>query len=110
VTVASPGLYATGSQVFAVHQDGTLNSADNPAHRGMIVSFFGTGDGGAGEWSIRFADVDAEVLFAGPAPGLTGIFQVNARIPGGFLPSGALPVTVSVGGVASQAGVALWVR
>lgn len=110
VAASAPGLYATGSQVFGVHQDGTLNSKDNPAHQGMIVSLFGTGDGGADTWSARFAGVEAEVLYGGPAPGLTGIFQVNARVPGGFLPAGALPVVVTAGGADSPPGVALWVR
>lgn len=111
VAEAAPGLFATGAQVFAMHQDGTLNSQDNPARQQMVVSFYGTGEGLAGgQFGLRIGDADVEILYAGPAPELPGIFQVNGRVPGGFLPAGALPVVVIVGGAGSQPGVSLWVR
>lgn len=111
VASAAPGLFAMGSQVSAVLEDGTLNAQSNPARQGMVVSLFGTGDGVAGgPFGLTIAGVDAEVLYAGPAPGLTGVFQVNGRVPGGFLPAGALPVVVTAAGVPTQPGVSLWVR
>jgi uncharacterized protein (TIGR03437 family) len=36
--------------------------------------------------------------------------QINARVPGGFLPPGIQPVVLSVGNAASQAGVTIAVR
>ena len=48
--------------------------------------------------------VNAEVLYAGAAPGLiAGVMQVNLVVPGGL--SGAVSVVLTVGGVASQGGV-----
>jgi uncharacterized protein (TIGR03437 family) len=49
VASSHPGLFtdsATGRGLAAVlNQDGTINSVNNPAPRGSIVSFFGTGEG-----------------------------------------------------------------
>ncbi|MGH9611642.1 MAG: hypothetical protein ACRD4P_01030 [Bryobacteraceae bacterium] len=53
---------------------------------------------------------DADLLYAGPAPGFLGLMQINARVPSGFLPPGVLPVVLTAGGAASQAGVTLAVQ
>jgi uncharacterized protein (TIGR03437 family) len=46
----------------------------------------------------------APVLFYGEAPYMVaGVMQVNVQVPDG-LPSGNLPLVVSVGGVDSQGG------
>lgn len=87
-----------------------MNAAANPAARGSIVVLFLTGDGGASSADLRIAGYPAEVLYAGPAPGLLGVMQVNARLPGGFLPSGALEAVVSLSGVSTQAGVTIAVQ
>jgi len=52
----------------------------------------------------------AEILFAGSAPAVVGVLQINARIPGGFAPSGILPVQLTVGTARSQRGVTIAVR
>ena len=41
---------------------------------------------------------EAPVLFAGLVPGLLGLYQVNAVVPGGLAGSDATPVVVSVAG------------
>lgn len=41
VAVASPALFASGTQASVVNQDGTLNSPSNPAARGSIVTLSG---------------------------------------------------------------------
>jgi uncharacterized protein (TIGR03437 family) len=49
----------------------------------------------------------ADVLFAGLAPGFAGLWQVNVTLPTGM--TGAVPVIVSVAGVASNT-VTVWVE
>jgi uncharacterized protein (TIGR03437 family) len=49
----------------------------------------------------------AQILFAGEAPGYAGLLQINARLPGGFAPTGNVPVVLSVGAASSQPGVTI---
>ncbi len=109
----------------ALNQDGTVNTASNPAAPGSVVSLFGTGAGAtvppseAGEVTplelrvleqaprVRVvAPVEQELLveFAGAAPGLVaGVTQINIRLPEqipevpGFAP-GLLPLQVETPG------------
>ncbi len=107
----SPGLFTlpqTGSgQAAAINQDGTINGPANPAPRGSIVAFYGTGqgvvpgappDGAAptGETPtsqkpqviIGIAPVPPEnVTYSGLAPGLPGVWQVNVKIPDTVAPT-----------------------
>jgi uncharacterized protein (TIGR03437 family) len=91
------------SYALAVNADGTLNSADHPAMGGSVVSVFLNGagaltpaptDGMPGTASQRLAaqvsavlstgnagSMAPAVLFAGGAPGLVGLSQVNLQIP-----------------------------
>jgi uncharacterized protein (TIGR03437 family) len=114
VVSAAPGIFTTGNgtgPAAAVNQDGTLNSESTPAARGSIVSIYATGQGQAvGPVSLKIGQYAAELLYAGPAPGFPGLMQINARVPGGFLPPGIQPVVLSVGNAASQAGVTIAVR
>jgi uncharacterized protein (TIGR03437 family) len=41
---------------------------------------------------------------------MLGVVQINAVVPPGFTPGTAVPVTVDVGGVMSQAGVTLVIK
>jgi len=51
------------------------------------------------------------VQYAGSAPGeVAGLLQVNAVVPRGVGPGSAVPVTVRVGEIASQAGVTIAVK
>jgi uncharacterized protein (TIGR03437 family) len=49
---------------------------------------------------VTVAGVSAPIQFAGNAPGLVGVIQVNFQIPSG-VPTGAQQVVVSVGSIAS---------
>jgi uncharacterized protein (TIGR03437 family) len=108
VVTAAPGIFTIAGgtgQAAANNQDGTLNSASNPAARGSVVSLYATGEGvGAGKVTLAIAGYNAPLLYAGPAPGFPGLMQINAQIPSGFLPPGIQPVLLSVGGAVSQAG------
>lgn len=122
VSPAAPGIFTinqTGSGQGAIlNQDGTVNSASNPASRGSIVSVYMTGagplfplikDGSLGPLTPPFpapgaaiaATIDnlpATVLFAGQAPGLiAGATQVNLQVPENVAP-GAAPIAISAGG------------
>ncbi len=88
-------------QAAALNQDGTLNSASNPAPRGSIVAIWLTGTGNSdppetdGEITpigsqtrlslplvVNVGGSAAQVTYAGAAPGLVaGVDQVNFRIP-----------------------------
>jgi uncharacterized protein (TIGR03437 family) len=60
--------------------------------------------------NVRIAGLPGEVLYAGAAPGFSGLMQLNIRLPRAFLPSGPLPVEVYVGRAKSQNGVTIAVR
>jgi uncharacterized protein (TIGR03437 family) len=111
VVAAAPGIFTVSGgtgPAAANNQDGSLNSASNPAARGSVISLYATGQGSAqGEVTLSIAGYNAPLLYAGPAPGFPGLMQINAQIPTGFLPPGIQPVLLSVGGTASQAGVTL---
>jgi uncharacterized protein (TIGR03437 family) len=111
VAPAAPGIFTTSGatgQAAATNQDGSLNSASNPAARGSVVSLYATGQGASqGGVTLTIAGYNAPLLYAGPAPGFAGLMQLNAQIPCGFLPPGIQPVVLAIGGVSSQAGVTL---
>ena len=111
VTDAAPALFADSTgQAEANDEDGSLNSQTNAAPRGSIVSLYGTGLGVSNQpVSAAFNNFPAQVLYAGPAAGLPGLFQVNVQVPSGYLPTGDLQVTVTVGSSPSQPGVMFWV-
>jgi uncharacterized protein (TIGR03437 family) len=114
VVAAAPGIFTVSGgagQAAANNQDGSLNSASNPAARGSVVSLYATGQGSStGNVLLTIAGYNAPILFAGPAPGFVGLMQINAQIPGGFLPPGIQPVTLFIGAAVSQAGVTLAIR
>jgi uncharacterized protein (TIGR03437 family) len=130
-TPAAPGIFTMdGSglgQAAAVNQDGTRNGTAAPAAAGSVLSLYTTGAGqtlpagvdgklGAAPLpqpvapvTVRIGGVAAEVRFAGGAAGqIAGVIQINVVVPAGL--TGAVPVVVTVGGVASQAGVTVAVR
>ena len=113
----------TNNYAAAINQDGTLNSAMNPAHAGEIVAIWGTGAGAACAMYLAPADGtiipgagvqpalpvsmlagndSLEVDYAGDSPGeVFGLLQVNFRIPqplpSAAAASGSLAVSLQVG-------------
>jgi uncharacterized protein (TIGR03437 family) len=51
--------------------------------------------------TMTIGGVNANVIFAGLAPGFIALYQVNAIMPSGVAPGSAVPVTLSVGGQTS---------
>jgi uncharacterized protein (TIGR03437 family) len=110
VVAAAPALFQ-----IVVNQDGSLNSDANPAARGTVVTFFGTGEGltdGSNlsgtiaqapyahprqTVALSMGGIAADLLYAGAAPGQAGELQINARVPGGFLPTGKVAVQLTIG-------------
>ena len=121
---ARPGLYTndaagTGS-IKAVNQDGTLNSKSRPAAKGSIITVYASGLGittppvAAGQVTpsnplsstaqtvaASIGGVPCMVTFAGLAPGLVGIYQLNIMVEPSVA-SGTRELTIAVGGVSSQ--------
>jgi uncharacterized protein (TIGR03437 family) len=125
VIASAPGLFtidASGpGQAAALNQD----SADV----GSIVVLFGTGEGQtdpAGQdgvlaaqtypkpllpVSVTIGGKNAEVLYAGAAPGfVAGVLQINAQLAADVAPSLNVPVEVKIGDQTSRSGVTLAIR
>ncbi len=121
----APGLFtadASGTgQAKAINQDGSENSASQPALPDTVISLFATGEGQtspegvdgkmAGSPAPRpvqtvTAFVDgrpAVVKYAGGIPGVVaGVMQVDVQIPEGTASGTAVPVSISIAGVSSQ--------
>lgn len=122
---ATPAIFTNDGHAAALNQDGTVNRLGAGAEGGSIVSLFLTGMGrmatrledgqvAAGELVLTelpvtatVGGVEAEVLYAGVAPGLIhGVVQVNVRIPEGLTTlNGRTEVVVWADGVPSQIAV-----
>jgi uncharacterized protein (TIGR03437 family) len=133
VSPASPGLFTVAQngsgQGCILNQDYSLNSAANSAARGDIVMIWGTGGGPTvpasmdGQFTTgtyptipppvtaTIGGVDAEVIWAGAAPGMVaGINQFNVRVPSGAASGNNVPIILKVGSVASPASATLAVK
>jgi len=121
VVAASPGVFAI------TNEDGSVNSAANPAAQGSILVIYGTGEGQTAPGgvdgsvartvfpkpvlpvSVLAGGQAAEVLYAGAAPDfVAGVMQVNLRIPAGL--RGTLPLQLRIGEATTPAGLNIFVR
>lgn len=123
VKASDPGLFRIGSTEFGaiLNQDNTLNTPDNAAARGSIVTFWTTGMGpfeasyedgsiiGANATPLRlpvkvsFFGADGQILYAGASPDMVaGIAQLNVRIPANARIGSRVPITISVGETSVQ--------
>jgi uncharacterized protein (TIGR03437 family) len=131
VSAVLPGVFtidASGRGSGAIiNQDGTVNSANNPASAGSYVSVYATGEGQTNPAGVdgKPADspapqpvaqpvtatvggIDAPVQYAGGAPGLVaGVLQVNVQVPAGVTPGTAVPIVLNIAGRTTQANVTL---
>jgi len=133
VASAAPSIFTSdGSgkgQAAAVNQDNSLNTAGTPAKVGDVIVLFATGEGQTTPGgvdgkpatiplpkpnlpvAVSIGGQPAQLQYFGGAPGeIAGLMQINAVIPNGIQTGSAVPVVLTVGGAASQAGVSIAVR
>jgi len=124
VASSAPAIFTLGGsgtgQGAVLNQDSTVNSPGNPAQSGSIIVLFATGAGQTNPpgtdgliattilpkprllVSVQIGGVTANILYAGAAPGLiSGVLQVNCRIPVEIRAGNSIPVVLSVGAAAS---------
>ncbi len=124
VAAAAPALFLwSGNRAITQNEDWTLNTGANPAKvRSQIIAYL-TGQGAITEpvatgaaapsdrliwaalpYSATIGGLMATVEFLGLTPTLVGLLQANVKVP--QVPaSGDYPLVVTVGGVASPAGL-----
>ena len=113
-----------------LNQDNTVNSPSNPAPRGSVIQIFATGGGDTtpllapgqtapangdplipmnvtplvliGTLKDQALNGPGELLFNGLAPGLLGVWQINARIPQNTTPGSQVPVSLYLLGSRTQ--------
>ncbi len=133
VVASAPGLFTTdqsgSGQAAATNQDGTQNSAANPAPAGSMVSLMATGEGqttpaGADgkiagavppkpqlSVSAQIGGLPAKVISAGGVSGaVAGTLAIQVQIPAAVTPGPAVPVVVMIGTASSQSGVTIAVQ
>jgi uncharacterized protein (TIGR03437 family) len=132
IIAAAPALFTADSsgrgQGAILNQNGTLNTPTNQADRGSIVILYLTGEGATNPAgvdgkpnaspapqpklpvSVSIGGIDAQILYAGGAPGLVaGVMQINVRIPQSAQ-SGSQPIIVNVGSFSSRPNVTVAVQ
>jgi uncharacterized protein (TIGR03437 family) len=129
VADSAPGIFTaanTGSGQGAILLENfTVNSAANPVPKGRAAMVFLTVGGEAGVDGMLAPGIaqhpapvtatiggqPAQVLYAGPSPGLVwGLTQVNVIVPDTAPAGGAVPLVITFGGRSTQSGVTMAVR
>jgi uncharacterized protein (TIGR03437 family) len=138
IAATRPGIFTRSGggtgQGAILNQDQSVNGAVSPAARGSWISIYATGEGVTtppgvdgrvsghkgtplpktqAACSATIGGQTANVNYCGEAPYFTaGILQVNAQIPESISPGSSVPVpvTITVGGVISQANVTIAVQ
>jgi len=132
VAPASPSMFSlnlTGAgHIAAVNQDGSINTAANPANRGDFISLYATGegqtvppgtDGALANGTllprpvlpvqVTIGGIDSPPVYAGAAPTeVSGLMQIVVYIPSQVQPGGYVPVELKIGS-ASTANGAAWI-
>jgi uncharacterized protein (TIGR03437 family) len=112
----------------ALNDDGTRNSLENRAQRGEFVSLFATGLGAVtpevpagvaapanplsrlSDLVVLIGGATANVSFAGLAPGLVGVYQVNAQVPQNVVSGARGVLLLPSRGYPSQPRTYIWVE
>ena len=132
VMTAVPGVYtaSTGGAgpVKAVNQSGSVNSVANPAPKGSVIVVYASGLGAvnpavaagaappnsplstvAGDVGAFIGGVAAPVWFAGLAPGVPGLYQLNIQVPA-TASSGLQELLIYSYGASTQKGATLVIQ
>ena len=130
VVSSMPGIFTADrsgtGQGLVQNQDFSRNSAANPAAKGSVIVFYGTGEGRTDPpgidgfvvtdvvrtpllpVSVTIGGQTADVLYAGSEPGWAcGMLQVYVRVPAGIASGNGVPLVLSVGGNSSAPGVTI---
>jgi uncharacterized protein (TIGR03437 family) len=126
VVSASPGLFTAGGQNQAaiLNRDRSINSPDNPAAGGEVVTIYATGAGqtippgidGQIEGptpvpilpvSITIGGIDSAVVSANL---MEGMLVISAKVPANSPSGSAVPLVLAVGNVLGQSGVVMAVK
>lgn len=123
----SMSVAAEEATTYSIVADPTVVAGAAPAKPGDFVSLFGTGFGAtnptvppgavatgvatlASQVTITIGGITlspSEILYAGLSPGsISGLYQFNVQIPPNA-PSGEVPISISIGGFQTQAGVTI---
>lgn len=105
ISQAAPGLFSVGldgfgpalAQNIVTPSTPALNQLANPVLPGGLVTLWGTGLGigsATGDVTVYVAGTPAIATFAGPAPGLPGVDQINFELPANPSMGCYVPVTV----------------
>src|SRR5579864_17943 len=74
----APGIFQNG----VLNQDNSVNSTSRTAAPGSVIQIFATGLSGNGVITAKIGDrAIAQPYYAGPAPALSGVQQVNLIVP-----------------------------
>lgn len=135
VAATAPAIFsfADGAGQGAIrNQDQSINGPNNPATVGSIVSIYATGEGAItpalkdgqlatdynnlpkpnAKVSVTIGGVPVtNIQYAGTAPGgIAGFLQVNVAVPAGVTPGSSVPVVLTIGTVASPAGLTMAIQ
>jgi uncharacterized protein (TIGR03437 family) len=110
----APAVFVVNSLIAAEHADGSVVTADSPAHPGEVIVVFCTGLGGTnpqqidglvpaaaapillmGQLQVLLDGQPAppqNILYAGITPGFPGLYQINVQLPADLTGSPALQV------------------
>jgi endo-1,4-beta-xylanase len=132
VLPAVPGILTANSsgtgQAVAVNQDGSLNSAANPAARGSVVILYATGEGQRNPAGLTGVPAPANASpvmspatltvggaaatlgYAASAPGFIGLMQINLTVPAATTTGASVPVVLTIGTAQSPSGVTIAIK
>ena len=119
----SPGIFEIGGLAAVQDANFALINQARPAVRGQAIQIYVNGLGpvsnqpSSGEPSpgpplaataatpaVSIGGIQAQVLFSGMTPGVVGLYQINVIVPPNA-PTGAQPLTLSIGGVSAKASM-----
>ena len=104
ITATAPEIFIAGAtRLLAFDQDGSVNTATNPAAAGSIVTIYLTGQGALASPAASIGNLPAQIAYAGPTPGTVGVAQMNLKVPA--LQPGDYQLSVTMGGVRSNSGL-----
>jgi len=121
VVASSPGIFAI------TNQDGSRNTASNPAAAGSVLVLYATGEGQTNPAgvdgnvantvfpkpilpvTVQIGGREGEVQYAGAAPNfVSGVLQVNVKIPAGV--TGTVAFQLRIGEATTPTGINVTVR